>query len=76
MRKLTDGQKNTLNRIKSTGGGRWVAGMGSRMAEQFFDGDEQDLNRRQVRALIDRGLVRIEADGRQGKLVILNQPAA
>lgn len=73
MRQLTTGQIETLGKIKSRGTGRWVPRMGSRMAEKFFDGCGQALDARQVRALMSRGLVTIERDGRQGRLVIIHQ---
>lgn len=75
-RKLTTGQQETLTRIDGSGG-RWVAGMGSRMAEQFLDGNENELNSTQVRALMDRNLVRINRDGdnrRHGELIVISQP--
>lgn len=57
-RPLTPKQREVLGRLNTSG--RWS---GTLYAERFYDGSWQALDRRTVRCLIGRGMLRIEKSG-------------
>lgn len=70
-RRLTEKQRAVLELLNNAG--EWHRGFGSVIAEQFHAADLRRLDRRTVRSLIDRGMVKIVTEAplaASGKLAL------